>query len=154
MRHFQLLIIVFISAFALLACSNDDSEIDATERMLIDDCSQNQISTKQEIASNLIGDWELIGYGSFWPSTRSMPKIFMKITVDELIFDFEDDNNNVTSKHDWDILEDTISGIIVYRLGLEPMSIEPMGINSFCADYMYGDATPVDGNLYILEKVD
>ena len=110
------------------------------------------MTTKSEIENNLIGEWELIGYGNGWSPTISKPCISIKISQNNLLIDFADSNSSSISDHAWEIIETaTSTGEIHFRLNMEP--VFNIGVSKFCDAYMYGDSTPRDGNMYLFEKV-
>jgi len=40
-----------------------DGLIDETERQIMQDCASNQITDRETLKSNLIGTWDIVGYG-------------------------------------------------------------------------------------------
>ena len=105
---YKLIFVFFISIFILASCDSNDDDlhdcsfeqidnnqggiIDVTEQSLISQCNQSLLTTKSEIENNLIGEWELIGYGNGWSPTISKPCISIKISQNNLLIDFADSN--------------------------------------------------------------
>jgi len=129
---------------------NMDGLIDETERTIMDDCFQSKFTSKNEIESNLIGEWELIGHGEGWTSSPSKPCSFITVSEDQLIFEYKDANLDTATSHDWQITENS-NGIFTIKVTPE----YPVGINIsiYCDKNMYGDATPRDGNMYLYQKI-
>ena len=63
---------------------NLDALIDDTERMLMKECKENSLTFKSDIELNLIGEWELTGFGGGWIPTNSKPCGLIIISEDEL----------------------------------------------------------------------
>ena len=130
-----------------------DGLIDATERSIMDQCSENAFTSKSEIEDNLIGEWELIGHGEGWIPTKSQPCAYVTITADELTFEYESAGTDTTTMHSWEIEEVNGSGGTFFRLNTFPEYVEGLLITQFCLTYMYGNAMPSDGNMYLYQKV-
>lgn len=125
-----------------------DGLIDETERSLLTACLNNQLEPS-EIPDNLVGNWELIGHGEGWIPTISQPCAFMNITADELTLSYEDAriDTTITSPYTVDISNAT--PILVAE---HPLSFVTR-MTCFSADHMFNDATVVDGNMYLWEKL-
>ncbi len=132
---------------------NMDGLIDDTERMIMNECMGNSLPSKSGIESNLIGEWELTGHGEGWLPTISQPCGYIIISEDELIFEFKNEYTDTISTHLWEIEEVNWSGGQYFRLNVIPEDVEGLFINQFCENYMYGDGTPSDGNMYLYRKV-
>ncbi len=133
-----------------------DGLIDETERALMDDCRENKLTNSIDIRNNLIGEWALVGHGEGWIISVTQPCIYLTISENELIFDFENKYLDTITAHTWEI--ETIdtnnpSNPTFHRLSTTPNLSAGVGLNIFCDRYMYGDATPLDGNMYLFEKV-
>ena len=131
-----------------------DGLIDDTERMIMNECMENSLSSKSSIENNLIGEWELIGHGEGWNPDKSQPCGYIIISEDELIFEFRNEYIDITSTHQWHIEEVSSNGNLSFKFKILPESTEGLSISRFCDNYMYGDATPRDGNMYLYKKVD
>lgn len=131
-----------------------DGMIDESERMIMNECMENSLSSKNSIENNLIGEWELIGHGEGWIPSKSQPCGYIIISEDELTFEFRDNNTNIVSTHQWEVEEVNWNGSQNFRLNILPESVEGLSIGQFCENYIYGDATPRDGNMYLYKKVD
>lgn len=133
---------------------NLDGLIDDTERMIMNTCRANALSSKSSIESNLIGEWELIGHGEGWVPFISQPCGYIKISEAELTFEFRNENTDTFSQHQWEIEELNSNGNTYFRLNILPEFVEGLSISQFCESYMFGDATPSDGNMYLYRKVE
>jgi len=129
-----------------------DGLIDENERTLMDECRTNALTSKSEIENNLIGEWELIGYGTAWVPSLSQPCGTLTFTEEELIFEFQNNSIDTTYQLTWEVeILDTINNNF-HRL--KTSGEIALGIGTFCEDYMFGDATPRDGNMYLYQKVE
>lgn len=127
-----------------------DGLINDVERALLDDCRNNEFTSKSEIEANLIGEWELIGHGEGWIPRVSQPCSYITITAEELIFQFESGYLDTLTTHTWEIATHNSDN---FSLEFTPNDNAGIFINVFCEDYMYGDATPLDGNMHLYQKV-
>lgn len=138
--------------------NNMDGLIDDIERAIMDDCRDNAFTSKSEIENNLIGEWKLIGHGEGWISTVSQPCAYITVLEDALTFEYEHRIGgtyylDTLTFHSWEIEEVNWSGGQYFRLNATPYT-SGLFINQFCNDYMYGDGTSSDGNMYLYEKVE
>ena len=133
--------------------SDMDGLIDDTEKMLMNQCIENTFSSKSAIRSNMIGEWELIGHGEGWLPTYSQPCGYITISENELALKFSTQYTDTTTVHQWEIEQVSLSAGQYYRLKIIPQNVEGLFINHFCENYMFGDATPSDGNMYLYKKV-
>jgi len=131
-----------------------DGLIDDAERMIMNACMENLLLTKSSIENNLIGEWELIGHGEGWTPNKSQPCGYIIISQDELTFEFKNEHIDVVSTHQWDIEEINSNEELFFKFNILPEIPDGLFISRFCKDYMYGDATPRDGNMYLYKKVD
>jgi len=133
--------------------STEDGFIDDTERSIMMDCFQNKFTDKDLLDDHLIGEWELIGHGEGWIPTISKPCSYITISDDELVFEFTSAYIDTITTHTWNTEEVSTPSFNYLRLNIEPNLPEWLGLSIFCDEYMYGDATPLDGNMYLYEKV-
>ena len=135
----------------------DDSKmeglIDETERAIMDACINYTWSSEEALQNNLIGEWELIGHGEGWVPTISQPCAYIVINENDLIFSISNSYLDTTIVYSWSLQLQSGIGLIPYTLSLNPTPIEGLQINHFCENYMFGDGTPADGNMYLYEKV-
>ncbi|MBK9254980.1 MAG: hypothetical protein IPM42_05785 [Saprospiraceae bacterium] len=132
---------------------NMDGLINDSERKIMNNCTENLLSSKSDIETNLIGKWKLIGHGEGWLPTISQPCGYITISSDELIFEFRNNYIDTITTNEWEI-EEVNSGISKYfKLKIDSEYQEGLWITNFCEHYMFGDATPSDGNMYLYEKV-
>ena len=133
--------------------SDMDGWIDDTERSIMNECQENQLNTKDEIETNLVGEWELIGHGEGWFPRISKPCAYLTVSEDSLMMQFENSYIDTISVHSWTLEEYDWQGETYYRFNTEPQYVPGLYISTFCESYMFGDATPADGNMYLYEKV-
>ncbi len=162
---------LFFVPFLLLSCDKDSPEIgaydcvfvqddstqdgfiDETERRIMDECLDNAFTDLNEIKDNLIGEWELIGHGEGWFPNVSEPCGYLWIMENELVIQYADAFVDSTYTVNWDIRQSPHTIETRFEFVTTPVSPFSIYINTFCEKYMYGDATPVDGNMYLLEKI-
>ena len=133
---------------------NNDGLIDDTERSVMNDCTENNFTSISEIKNNIIGEWELVGYGHGWVPYPSQPCAHITVKEEELIFEFTNQSKDTITTYEWEIEEVFWSGGQYFRLNTLPEYVDGLYITYFCEKYMYGDGTPSDGNMYLYEKVD
>ena len=126
-----------------------DGLLDDTERLIIKECRENKLSSKNAIESNLIGEWILIGFGDGWRSNVTQPCGYIKITQGELIFDFENEYIDTVSRHHWEIENSWLK--------VNPVN-KHLSMNIFCNQFMHGSYSDfgvfsIDVDQYIYEKV-
>ena len=134
---------------------NADGVIDSTEQAIMSSCYDNAFQTVAEIEENLIGEWELVGYGDWWGWFKSNPCSYIVIEKDELLYQFTDEKYDTLITFQWDIekKENSLPGIIFFELVLEPEIWPRPEMRTFCKEYMYYDYTPLDGDMHLYEKV-
>lgn len=131
---------------------NVDGFIDETERATMNECSSNLLTSKSEIERNLIGEWKLVGHAEGWLPTISQPCAYLTFSKEELIFEFKNAETDTVTTHSWEI--EAINSTGDFRLNILPEYVEGLFVTQFCTNFMYGDATPSDGNMYLYEKVE
>ncbi len=129
-----------------------DGAIDEEERGIMDECMRQSLTSREDIERNLIGEWELIGHGEGWVTSTPEPCGYLIFSEDQLILEIESIYRDTVSSHEWTIEEVGNNLGSRFHLRIEPYAHE-LGITTFCESYMYGNFTPVDGNMYLYEKV-
>ena len=130
-----------------------DGLIDENERTLMDECRANAFTSKTEIENNLIGEWELIGYGDGWFPFTSQPCAYLTFTEQELKFEIENFFLDTTFLLNWEIETLDTTGTF-YRLKTSEPTKVGLFIGTFCESYMFGDATARDGHMHLYQKVE
>lgn len=131
-----------------------DGLIDDVEIALMKECIENAFLTKADIETNLIGKWELIGHGEGWFPIYSQPCASMVIEENSLNLKFVNSFIDTTFIVEWGLEEVDWVGQNYWTLVTTP-NINPwLYINTFSNNFIYGDATPADGNMYIYEKME
>lgn len=175
MKYSSLLIILIpLFALSILSCNKDDDQnqtqshdctfeqidenmdglIDDNESTIMTQCQENEILSKSELESKIIGEWELIGHGEGWVPSVSQPCGYITITSDELVFEFTNASIDTVTTHSWEINQIFTPSIITFlSLDVTPDGVEGLFINRFCDEFMFGDGTPSDGNMYLYQKV-
>jgi len=173
MKYFNIIFIIILNIIFLVACKkensgkidankdcffeqideNMDGLIDETEKATMNECKQNSLTSKSKIQNNLIGEWELVGHGEGWLPAFSQPCGYLTISKEELIFEFKNADTDRVTTHDWEIEEINSNEGQQFRLNIMPKYVEGLFITQFCSNFMYGNAMPSDGNMYLYEKM-
>lgn len=132
---------------------NMDGLIDETERIIMDECMDNRLSSKSSIEFNLIGEWCLIGHGEGWVPSKSQPCAYIEISSEELTLQFQNEFTDTTITTSWEIEEINSDLFNYFKLNIESEFHNGLWITNFCEQFMFGDATPSDGTMYLYEKV-
>lgn len=132
---------------------NEDGYIDDSERAIMNSCDDNSFETLAELEENLIGEWELVGYGNWWGWYKSNPCSYIVVEKDELLFQYSNEHIDTIITFKWHIDEHESFGTKKFELILEPEIWPRPTIRHFCLDYMYDDTTPFDGVMHLYHKV-
>ncbi|MEL6655329.1 MAG: hypothetical protein AAFY48_15185 [Bacteroidota bacterium] len=129
--------------------SNNDGRLSDEERDIIDDCRENSFTTNNEIAANLIGEWELVGFRDGWRGTVTQPCAYIVFENNTLAFEFHGEDGDFLSVHSWEIENQWLK--------VDPPS-EYLYMSLFCEQFMHGQQTDfgvlsTDVDEYIYEKV-
>lgn len=164
--------LIFIAVILLASCGDDpvvssdpnlncefvddpntmDGAIDDEERRIMTECRESELRSPEEITANLIGTWDLIGFGHGWFWTVPQPCSQIVFEEDMLTLRVIDSWRDTTITTGWEILLSTNgSPYISYD---EDTPSEGLRFRTFCDNYIFYDSTPVDGNMYLYEKVD
>jgi len=167
--NFRIVAIAVLSLM-IISCADDESYsydceykenklgkeglVDDTELAFIKECNENAFKSKEEIENNLIGEWELIGFGSGWQESASQPCIYIKFAENEMLIDITNADGNKVINNSWFIDEIvTTAEQPVFRLNTSPDFIHEAIITRFSEKFMYSDSSARDGNMYLYEKM-
>lgn len=128
----------------------NDGFISDFENLTMSECYNSRFTEKSDIEENLIGEWELIGVGSFWNPYFTMPCQHLEITENEIINTLYTATFDTTLFYNWEITEIDHPNGNYFTLTTEPFGIY---INSFCSDYMFQNAVPIDGGMTLYQKM-
>ena len=165
MKIFIGFILCFCSFFITSCDSNDankecefvmdpntqDGAIDDEERQIMSDCIEHRLLSVQEVKQNLLGRWELEGFGHGWVASVDEPCSYIDFSDDAIEFSYTNAWGDTLTVHSYEVLEN--------RNGTPIVAVEPnfpfgVFLGIFCENYMFGDATPVDGDMHLYKKVD
>ena len=132
---------------------NMDGLIDDGERMIMNECMENSLNSISSIKNNLIGEWALIGHGEGWYPLFSKPCAYITITTNELTLEFQNGEIDTITTHTWDIEEVDSGSSNYFKLKIDQEFVEGLWITYFCENYMFGDGTPSDSNMYLYQKM-
>jgi len=120
----------------------------------LQDCRNDVIPEKADIAQNLVGDWKLVGYGCGFCGPHTPPEAYLIITETKGIMTFEDQfDGDTLLNFEWYLEEitNTIEEKATYRFKTEP-SHYALNMDIFCDEFMFFDERPFDGSLYLYQK--
>lgn len=162
-------VLLSVFVFLLCACQDDDvsllepisdcqfveqanttdGRLDEMERNTINDCRDNKLETNEEITANLIGEWELVGFGDAAFSNITQPCGYMVITDEQLIFEFHSEYTDILSKYSWEVENQLLK--------VDPPN-RHLSMTLFCDQFMHGIFSEfgtfvTDSDQYIYEKV-
>lgn len=164
MSNLKYLVSLITILIFLLSCGKKDDEeagindglISEMEEKIMADCSENELSSKNEIENNLIGEWQLIGHGNSIFDEEPQPSINLTISNDDLIFEFKNDNVEILDTLSWEIEEINSPAGQFFRFNTAPVRSELL-VTQFCEKYMYGQTSPLNADparMYLYEKVE
>ena len=129
--------------------------VDATERALMNECSENEFTSKSEIENNLIGEWELIGFGDGYNHSRteSQPCANVTIRAEELTFYYSRTCRDTATVHSWELEEVNGAARTFFRLITFPQA-RGLYMTHFSPKYMYINAIIDDSEMHLYRKVE
>ena len=130
-----------------------DGLIDDTERSIMNECLKDAFTKREDIEKNLIGEWELVGHGEGWVATVSQPCGYLIFSESTVEVSFNDGSTDTTFSSEWALTTTPGEAPLNNLLSFGAEAKVNFYFNVFCEDYMYTDNTPVDGNMYLFEKV-
>ena len=139
-------------------CKNKSEEeicqeaiIDPVE--LMSECRTNELSDSATIASNLIGEWNLIAYDCIFCNPKELPDVKIYFMENTGVYVYHSINGDIeTVNFNWEI-EKVISGSgnIYYKLITDPYR-ETLAMATFCDNYCFLDFRVNDGGMYLYQK--
>jgi len=144
----------------LLDCDYEQSEqldgrIDETERAIMKECSENSLNNnKSKLIENLIGEWELIGHGNGWiPNKR--PCVYLDVAESYYTVGYKSAYLDTVATYNWSIYEREVSGELTFYAHTDVEIYSHLAIlgGVVSDNYMYSDATPFNGEMYLFQKV-
>lgn len=129
--------------------SSNDGAIDAVERKIMDECRDAFLYNPEEYEDNFIGEWQLVGYGNGWRHQASQPCAFLRATSNSAILEYTSGAIDTITEHFWQI---AVSPDGTPSVVFDP-NLELVVFGAMCSDYAFSDATPLDGNMYLFEKI-
>ena len=153
----NLVLLISFLAFSI-SCGkediNQDGLIDKMESTIMNECFENSLTSKTDIENNLIGKWNLIGYGQTLFQDNPQPNI--TLNLNDSIIVFENQTANIVDTLQWEIEEISTGNKQSFLLKTEGNYIE-LGIQVFCKNYMYLQTLALNstiGYTYIYEKIE
>lgn len=148
-------ILKYLSECDFEKADQSDGYIDETERAIMKTCEENRLNNnKAVLIENLIGQWELIGSGS-GRIPQKQPCAYLNIAKSSLTVGLKNDYVDTVATYNWKINERELLGELHFFLSTDqPMLSGLSALGGIISkDYMYSDATPVDGNMFLYQKV-
>lgn len=128
---------------------NMDGLIDNTEKTLMNECIEQALTTRQGIQENLIGEWKLIGFAAGSCCANStMPCGYITVMENELTFEYRYFDTDTITTHTWEVQEINNRNTVT----ISPYS-HKLNFTTICPQYLFGDGTPVDANMFLYQKV-
>lgn len=152
-KHYWL---ILLTAF-ILGCNledmsiEDQTDISEEERQLRDDCSAALLTTPEEIAANLIGNWELVGFACGYCAPGPSPNAFISFTDSTGMVSYQFSGFSENLAFTWEIKPYVTDTDTIYYLDTDPVR-DYLYLYQFCEDYMYRDDVAVDGPLFLYKK--
>jgi len=149
-------ILLILFCAYLFSCSDksnleNDLFVSEEERKIMNMCDSNSLDSVEEIKNNLIGTWEIMGYGCGFCAPHDAPfsHIEFSATSGKLIYERETEETELDFI--WNVVLTTSPGAPGLLLTTDPPH-HSLVVDHFCADYMYFDHTSFDGAMYIYQK--
>ena len=119
----------------------------------MEECKASRLTNTETIRKNLIGDWRLVGHALGWSSSDLQPGSCLHIAEDSLRMRIRDYKRDTSASYSWELVEVPSKGNTYHYLRTHPEAIDYMRLHVFCEEYMYYDATQVDGCMLLYHKV-
>ena len=155
----SLLAIIF-SALFIMSCGQIDPVIESPIQIntieelnkIITNCNGSEITSKEDIENNLIGDWQLIGISTGWVHQFEKSNISLRIDENSIVFNDVDRGEVIESN--WNLIFVEVNSIQYYYLETSEESLRYiLGMQTFCDQFMYGNGRVSDGATYVYHKV-
>jgi len=116
-------------------------------------CQESRITSLEELRQNLIGTWELVGHGEGWISSISQPCANIVYSTDgTALYSITNSFIDTTLTLNWDVMTHMNDPSVV-GIEYESTPVEGIPFGIVCRDYIFRDATPADGNMYLYQKI-
>lgn len=147
MRYIAFLVLV------LTSCSKTEILTIEDQMAVIEECQNSRIESVSGIKSNLVGNWELVGYRcGFCANQDNDPVSTINFTAQSGEIFYKDSYIDTTFRFDWSIVDGmTILGEKTHVLATEPQ-FYVLRFELFCEDFISFDYTPLDGPMFLFEK--
>ncbi len=133
--------------------NSTDGYIDDAERSWMMACSESAYTLEEDIRASLLGEWELVGNGEGWLPTLTQPCGNITFEETTLVFDFENEWVDTTLTTNWDLDSTFHLNVKAFKLVTDIDFSDALDLRVFCEDYIFHDATPSDGNMYIYRRI-
>jgi len=134
-----------------LSCDKIKSRSEAEDLMI--QLNKNHLTDSLSIASNLIGEWGLIGTVPGWFGFETGQECF-KLTISPEKIELEDLNSGDNSTSEWKLSIIQVNGYTGFFLETnEDVWNNRMGMQVFTETTMFGSGNVDDGTTYIYEKL-
>lgn len=131
---------------------NDFNQISKREQQLLDDCSAHQLVDSLEIAQNIPGNWQLVGYGCGFCVPSGGIFISLSLERDSTGFaTYQDNTFAETINFTWNLDREIIEGDTLYNLATQPARAY-LYMSSFCEEYMFRNEFVNDGVMFLFKK--
>ncbi len=158
MYPFGKLLALVLTILCFTACNDeklkleDDISTSEKEADIMNDCIDNALSSIDEIAINVVGEWCLVGYACGFCAPHDPPVATVTFTGTTGLLSYEDDWETTRLDFSWKIQVDTTSqGDAYYYMETKPFH-NALNLSNFCEDYMFYNRTFADGTMFIYQK--
>ena len=147
MRYFAFLLLVMTSCSKMEILSIED------QMAAIEECRNSRIESVSGIKSNLVGNWELVGYRcGFCANQDNAPVSTINFSEQSGEIYYSDSYIDTTFRFDWSIEDGTtILGEKTHVLVTDPQ-FYVLRFELFCEEFISFDQTPLDGPMFLFEK--
>lgn len=149
--------LVFLIIAALVACKKDQDDgdglfISPTERAILDNCiEQQQFQLKEDIETNLIGTWKLVGYGCGFCAPHQPPSAHLTFTEQQGTLVYQSGQQDTTIVFQWSVEPTQGFSSQPYTLQTDPLHFA-LHLDHFCPNYIFFDHTAFDGQMFLYRK--
>jgi len=130
---------------------NGNNRISAEEQQLLDACSAALLVDSLSIAENLVGSWNLVGYGCGGCVPTTEVNVALTFTDTSGVAAYQDDVFGETIGFTWDIQRALYGTDTIFVLVTEPERAYTY-MSFFCEGFMYRNGVANDGAMFLYQK--
>ena len=146
-------LVYLMAIFLFASCDKDDLLPFEKAAEIRENCRAEAYSDSLQIAENLVGNWELVGYGCGFCIPHDPPMAELTLGKNTGVLE-------LTNYGEADTLHTFQWELERYNIGTESVGFRfratpsqfTLHMRNFCKDYMFFDDSPVDGLFMLYEK--